>query len=70
MKKVIFGFILELLMEEAMRPSSISRRVAKRPITPRRRSGVLYRKGAMLLNRRESVLLAQREGHASHSCKF
>ena len=39
-------------MEIAIRPSSNSRRVAARPIIPKRRRGVLHGKGAMLLSKK------------------
>ena len=49
-KKLCLVIFWSFLTKRATLPSSISNWVAARPIMPKRRRGVLHRKGAMLLN--------------------
>ena len=57
---VMFAFIWSCLMGKVTWPSSNSRRVATRPIMPRRRSGVLHGRGAERLSEKGNRKLRKR----------
>ncbi|KAF8489276.1 hypothetical protein F5888DRAFT_1872570 [Russula emetica] len=59
-KKVMFGYILELLNGDGHLAFSNSRRAAARPIMPKRRSGVLHGSGAVLLSEKGNGKLRKR----------